>query len=61
MATKSQIIANNKYNAKTYTKITVNVPKQTAELFNDFCNKQGKTKNGILNEWIKKAVADDEG
>lgn len=56
MATKAQIKANNKYNEKTYKKITVNVPLQTAEQFNIFCDIQGKTKNAVLNEWIKKAV-----
>lgn len=51
--------AQNKYNAKTYDRITLVVPKGQKEEIRAFATKNGESVNGFINRLINEAMEED--
>ena len=60
MRTKAQIKASAKYNEKTYTRFSVMLKKDLAKQFENYCNKNGLSKNGAITKLIEKELKQNE-
>ncbi|MFQ7067060.1 MAG: hypothetical protein ACLSFI_03200 [Christensenellaceae bacterium] len=58
---KTSSAVKNRYAAKAYDPIRLNVPKGTKELFRAACERNGETMNGVLNKFIKAYIEEHEG
>lgn len=53
---KAQTKASNKYNAKAYDRIALQVKKGEKEIIKQFADSQGMSLNGFINHAIEKAM-----
>ncbi len=56
---KARIKANNRFNAKTYDKITIMAPKGTKATIKDYAQKSGESMNTYINRAIKERIEND--
>lgn len=54
---KPQTTASNKYNAKAYDRIALQVKKGERDIIREFAEEQGKSLNGYINDLIKNDMA----
>ena len=59
--TKPQTKASNKYNAKTYDRIALQVKKGERDKLREHAQRQGESLNGFINRAISETVERDNG
>ncbi len=57
---KARINANNKFIANNYKRITVTINNDLASKFENYCSKNGLSKNGAITQLIEKELKQDE-
>lgn len=58
--TEAQKRASAKYQEKTIASLACRVKKEQAEKFKKYCDKQGKTSNAVLREFVLKCIGESD-